>query len=456
MSLLNQLRFIFVVFAACLVFPVSAESRMAQELITMAEGVKATPEVKTRLLNDFNNYVNQRQKKVESITKTLDESGDSNSMGRWQSEARKTAEWAEKFFEGIEVNYKRTASGGGAPDLIGAARIREHNHFATLANSELAEHRDLLKERLKELKKKQVELDKKWSEFKSSDNAIDSPFQKTVKELNDLFSQVIEDEVRYKGKTTEAIQTFASRYTDIAKEISGRIAEAGAAVFFKDPTMGELAKATVEQVVDYNEALEGLWSNINSRMQIARRLIQTEKNILISFAGTRDDVESFVKIYHSSQVQRIYEQAKGEADEISGSENELAKIALGHTSKLYKAYEEEFKEFVTKYKHLFFGPLGMQALEELLEVRESEAAEGVMRSHKIAELLRQKYLTGSVAFNVSLDGLDDKHREHLIEEILKPEVEKTIEALNKLAKYYDTTIEEILQYRIEYLRDVIE
>lgn len=430
-----------------------AASKMAEELAQGAEKVEAPPNTKKMLLDDVKRYLDEREDKVEDIAETLDANNDREISGGWQSAARSTAEWAEDYFERIESKYENYPN---AADFVGAARIREHNHFVVISKSELPEKRDLLWNRLGDLVDKQEELDKKWYELTRKDDAIDRDFQRVIKELDQAYTKVIEDEVRYRGRAKENLRTFTSRYPELVKWMLGKGADISAAIFFKDPAISELVSGTLEVWVDYNEAMAGAWSNIDSRMKMATRLTQTERNIFVIFAGTRKDVETFLKTYNESQVQRIESDAINIARKLESSEEDLADASTEHIQRMYKAYETMYEKFVDKHEHIFFGPLGQQGLEELLEVRQYEADIRVFRSHKMSELLNRKYLTGSTAFEVSLSELDDAHREHLVENILEPGVKRTIDQAVKLAKAHDLAVEDILERRQDTLRDIVD
>ena len=257
-------------------------------------------------------------------------------------------------------------------------------------------------------------LDEKWKSLNSTDQSYDEQEKAIARELRGIVEEMIKE-------VAESNKNLQERF--------GQAASLGADFI---PVVGKLVEKTIEKIVERQ-------NYILKRMNEYRNLVNYEKNgIFVLFDQTYYDTKKFIEQNGFDVAKEHYAKAREDAEALAAQgpngvradAKEFADQALKALSDHLAKMESTFNRFVTAHKGKFFGPVGPDLEEALVETRAWEQETNDVKRLDLEGKLRA-WRENVPQFLSQLDrsGLSEATRK-----TLKENIEKNLEALVKAIK----------------------
>jgi hypothetical protein len=305
----------------------------------------------------------------------------------------------------------------------------EQEWVSALSVLSTAGHRDeivALKIRLTNMTQK---LEADWQKTLNDDGQLDTKELEAFRAVYEIYRGFINDcnasRERFKtaakvmgeaaAKADKFLGTGTSSETDMVKAVGGAVKEG----------------------LDYLLKVE---SAVSSTLPTLEQYTDAELNTIVLFKKTRDDTELFMRDNNFDKMKTLYSEAEDELEAFAGTGTDAQQddaeafvdLVKGLLSKHVSEGEKIFNDFVAKHNLKFFGPIGPDIQENLLERQVWLTKADELRKLDLEEYLRdwRDESKEVIEVNLSLDGISDEERS-LIEDALEANINELNNTLSE-------------------------
>jgi hypothetical protein len=337
--------------------------------------------------------------------------------------------------EAMKSDLKKFSDAVGSPDKLSPTALsilngitqREGRFIEALKNLKVAEQRDAIVEQRRRMIEMSDLLETKWKGILDLDNNLDQQEQQVAQDIQKTLEQAINTAASSRKNIQEQLKTVVSGIAGVGKQI---------------PI--EAIKQVAEMVDFMNKEWYARWleaqNYIGQRIATYTSLARGEQGgVFVLFMDVRRDTDLFIRENGFDKAKERFAKAKDDLDRLSdyysgsgpkADATEWSKLALEHINNHLKASEEAFNNFVRNHEKKFFGPLGPDVREEMLETQVWDRLENEQRRLDLEEKLRAWRGDTRGFFEVSLSGLSDVEKEWLQDQ-LKSSLENLSKQIQK-------------------------
>jgi hypothetical protein len=283
-----------------------------------------------------------------------------------------------------------------------------------LQKSTLPENRDALIKYKYDLGVYNAGLEVEWQGLLAKDQTYDDQEKAVARDLRETLEAVIRQVAENRKTTLETMVDITKKVPIPGKEV---IASVLGAVFKK-------AASDLTEKMQY----------IQKRIKDYRDLVSYEENgIFVLFGNTYQTTKDFVEKNSYSKAKTLFDKARDELRPIyeNGTPSqrddgkELSENALKILSDQLGEMEKTFNEFVVRHKGKFFGPVGPDLEDALVETKVWEKEADDMRRLDLEGKLREWRDEEDKTFiNIDFSQISEGQRE-----AIKTEVKRNLEVL---------------------------
>jgi hypothetical protein len=292
-------------------------------------------------------------------------------------------------------------------------------------------------------------LETKWEGFLNEDGKLDQKELEMFADVYDLYRAFIED----MNAAREKVQTTLKAVGEAATK-ADKFLETGSST---ETDLVKLAGAAIKEAVGFYVKAEG---DIGKNLPTLEQLTDAELKVIVLFKETREDTALFIRENGFDKMKAIYTEAEDELKEFAnvgtdGQQDDTEVFVdkvLASLSKHVSDGEKIYNDFVAKHNLKFFGPIGPDIKEALLEHQVWLTEEDEWRSLDLEEYLKEwrDDTKEIIEVNLSLSGISDEERER-IEEALEPAIEEMDNALTeeRFARFLELFLGPLIASRAE-------
>jgi hypothetical protein len=292
-------------------------------------------------------------------------------------------------------------------------------------------------------------LETKWEGFLNEDGKLDQKELEVFADVYDLYRNFIEDMNAAREKVQTTLKAVGKAATKADKFL-----ETGSST---ETDLVKLAGAAIKEAVGFYVKTE---SDIGKNLPTLEQLTDAELKVIVLFKETREDTKLFIRENGFDKMKALYTQAEDELKAFAnvGSDGQqddtdvFVDKVLSSLSKHVSDGEKIYNDFVAKHNLKFFGPIGPDIKEALLEHQVWLTEKDEWRSLDLEEYLKEwrDDTKEIIEVNLSLSGISDEERER-IEEALGPAVEEMDNALTeeRFARFLELFLGPLIASRAE-------
>lgn len=401
-----------------------------EEMVEFIESRLENTEERTAFIDAVEEYIDARDETLLAMVDLVKRDDAGPYLSAWQSLVSELA----RIPELADVDDDLTSD--EALDLYEAFMDEEQEWVSALSTLGSAGFRDQLVALSTNMSTMTVELENNWNTLLNADGQLD---ERQLRVMADIYG-ILADLARKSDSGRKSVRDSLQIVTDLLTRVdvvSGMVpGEVASAI---NQALGIVAGAT-KQYNDYVTAVEAL------RPQV-RELAGQELGLLIDFNETRADTKLFVENNGYDVMKVIYDDAEEELEDFEGvgtsGQREDAEVFV---ALLIDALEDRlaeggdiFNAFVAKHNLKFFGPVGPDIREFLVETKvwldETDRVSGL----DLERVLSTWRSDANAFFGVSLtaDGITEYEREFITDE-LEDDLAKLQEAIDKAGQAFST------------------
>lgn len=401
-----------------------------EEMVEFIESRLENTEERTAFIDAVEEYIDARDETLLAMVDLVKRDDAGPYLSAWQSLVSELA----RIPELADVDDDLTSD--EALDLYEAFMDEEQEWVSALSTLGSAGFRDQLVALSTNMSTMTVELENNWNTLLNADGQLD---ERQLRVMADIYG-ILADLARKSDSGRKSVRDSLQIVTDLLTRVdvvSGMVpGEVASAI---NQALGIVAGAT-KQYNDYVTAVEAL------RPQV-RELAGQELGLLIDFNETRADTKLFVENNGYDVMKVIYDDAEEELEDFEGvgtsGQREDAEVFV---ALLIDALEDRlaeggdiFNAFVAKHNLKFFGPVGPDIREFLVETKvwldETDRVSGL----DLERVLSAWRSDANAFFGVSLtaDGITEYEREFITDE-LEDDLGKLQEAIDKAGQAFST------------------
>lgn len=267
------------------------------------------------------------------------------------------------------------------------------------------------------------QLEDKWQGFLNEDGQLDEKELKVMADIHNVVTALAQQSDTSRRALRDNLQTLAEVASSEAVSSS-----------FPGPVGDVLSmlSESIKYLNTYKTTLESLKPQLSD-------LMGKELGLLVNFNATRKDTQLFVEQNNFDKMKELYGKAEDEmesfgdvgTDAQQSDGEDFVDLVMSSLSKHVSEGETIYNTFVSKHNLKFFGPLGPDVRESLLETQVWLAEVDEVRNLDLQELLSgwRDEANSFFGVNLSADGISDEERD-FIEEQLKSDMETLRKAID--------------------------
>ncbi|HZJ10918.1 MAG TPA: hypothetical protein VFD39_14565 [Trueperaceae bacterium] len=400
-----------------------------EEMVEQIEEVVEEGEERNAFVDAVGDYIEQRDDALLELVEFIKET-EGDQEGEWRS--------VLSGISGIPVlaDVDDDLTSEAALDLYDQFIDEEQEWVSALSVLETAAYRDDLVNLRIRLANMTVQLDEKWNGLLNDDGQLDERQLRVMADIYGILAQLARDSDTKRQTVRNSLQVVTDLLTRV-DVVSGVVpGEVASAI---TQALGIIAEST-KQYNTYVTAVEALRPRL-------RELSGQELGLLVIFNETRADTQLFVNENSYDIMKELYDEAEGELEGFEGvgtsGQQDDAEVFVGL---LIDPLEDRlaeggniFNAFVAKHNLKFFGPVGPDISEFLVDTKVWLA-----EAERVSDLDLQRVLSSwrsdaNSFFGVSLsgDGITDYERE-FIEDALSSDLEDLQEAIDEAGAAFST------------------
>ncbi|MFO7545888.1 MAG: hypothetical protein R6W77_10375 [Trueperaceae bacterium] len=381
-----------------------------EEMEEMIEERLEEGDERDAFLEAVEEYIEERNEALSDLVDLIAQSGEGEQEGAWQSIVSDLMDLpgladADDDLESSEALY-----------LYDEFMEQEEEWVSALSVLETAAYRDdMVAMRIRLVNMTQL-LETKWQGFLNDDGAIDEKQYKALADIYGILAQLAGQSDGKRKAVRDSIQVVVEllrRFDVIPGSVPGEVASA------ITQAIGVIAE-TVKVYNPYATAVEAL------RPQI-RELAGQELGLLVLFNETREDTQLFVEQNGYDVMKELFDGAVDELERFEGVGTDgqrddasvVVEALVGVLEDRLAEGGNVFNEFVAKHNLKFFGPVGPDIREFLVDTKAwLEDAERV-DDLDLEDVLSAWRSDANSFFGVSLsvDGITDYERQFIQEQL---------------------------------------
>ena len=360
---------------------------------------------------------------------------------KWDDHFEKQSQEAFKMILGYVPDDEHT------PELrlyAESVASQESAFFSKISSAPLAWCQGKVQEYTLQFYNEMNSLEDKWSRLENDDRTIDDKIQRTSKEVITLFEKIVKEIIDEERKVEDKIRNATPGLP------TGPVS-----------TIIEILKLGVVHIV--NKAAE-LRKDLNEYVNDLMNLYKKEETIVILFDQTRTGVKEFLDKTNLDTATEEFEESCKNSLAMAGqcptkAQQDDAKRfmekGIGIVKDFFADFKSQYEEFISDTGGIFVGPVGDNAIEDLLEIKDAEQTWDQITRLDVQSKLKDLYNDALRAWEIDIDGLDDEKKREL-ESFWKGELEKLSRGLvaasedtvfDRLKKYYES--KKLLKGKVE-------
>lgn len=329
---------------------------------------------------------------------------------------------------------------GKAIEFLATLKVEENKFFVALRKlSVVAQQRDAIVALKVRMREKTDALVEKWYGLEGRDQSVDKDLSDAVVKIDNQVEKLIEATAR---QLKTAKQKWAAAVHELGENrgAAGLPGVAGVAVEAGRKAVG----AAAGKLLTFSQqARQFAAAMVNSR--------RSEVGILAIFNTVREDVEEFLEVSDFPIARQAFEQATNWAHGFVGNvsapgqkddASDFRKDAVDSVADRLEEAEEIFKKFVANNEKKFFGPVGPNIKEALIEKRDTDRWRRMLQAHGLEAKLRAWHSEADNLLGVDISGLTKEQRAELRRR-LEPVLEEYAEAIEESGDEYSEALEEL-------------
>jgi hypothetical protein len=323
-----------------------------------------------------------------------------------------------------------------ALEFVNVFSAAEAAFYDTLRATFAAEARDVIVVLRLNLDDMTEILDGKWKTILDEDKTLDERAKKLVEEIE--------------ADLEDVIKQAAKANTDAIEKIAEGVKQWGKAQTGPKPTTGD---AEIDQAISLAKSVLGLaaeyWQNrwntrAEQRVSAYGTLFTTERRVLVMFEDVREDVKEFLEKNDFPVAEASFAKAKSSLDGFVGSAktsglsadaSELRDDLMALLTDHLKDAADVYAKFVGNHKEKFFGALGPDITEDLVEHEARDDWGDNIERYGLDAKVRTWQDLATNYFGVDLSPLSEEARERL-KKGLRAVIDDLVEKLEKAGKSY--------------------
>ena len=358
-------------------------------------------------------YIGARNKALTDLLEIIKEGdpGRKEQQRRFVDRAEALKSDLGKFADALKPVDKLSPTALG---ILNGITQREGQFIEALKLLKVAEQRDAIVEQRRRMVEMTELLETKWKGLLDLDNNLDRQEQQMAQEIQKALEQAINNAAGSRKNIQEKMKTVVAVIAGVGKKIPNDAIKQMAEI---------LDHINKEWYAKWLEAQNYAGQRVRTYTDLTRG---EHGGVFVLFSDLRRDTDLFIRENGFDKAKERYGKAKEDLerlpDNYSGSgpkadAAEWSKLALEHINNHLKASEEAFNNFVRKHEKKFFGPIGPDVREELLETQVWDRLESEQRRLDLDERLRAWRGDAKGFFEVSLSGLSDVEREWIQDQL---------------------------------------
>ncbi len=355
-------------------------------------------------------YIQERDATLTVLRKLIEANTEDDMQSEWESTVDDLSDMPGLY----DISSSLTSDAAKA--LYDQFMDEEQAWVSALSVLSTGSHRDemvALKIRLTNMTQL---LETKWQGFLNDDGQLDDKELKAFAEVYAIYNRFISDcnasRERFKtaaklmgeaaAKADKFLGTGTSSETDMVKAVGGAIKEG----------------------IDYLLKVE---SSVSATLPTLEQYTDAELKTIVLFKETREDTDLFIRENNFDKMKALYSEAENELGTIAGvgtsgqrdDTKAFVDLVKGLLSKHVSEGEKIYNDFVAKHNLKFFGPIGPEIKESLLETQVWLAKEDELRRLDLEEYLRDWRDENKevLEVNLSLGGISDGEKSLITTEL---------------------------------------
>jgi hypothetical protein len=388
-----------------------------ERLDEMVEQVEAQVEdsnEQSLLIDALEEYLQERDATLTVLAKLIEVTTEDDLQTEWESAVDDLSDMPGLYDVGSSL------TSDAAKALYDQFMDEEQEWVSALSVLSTASHRDDMVALNIRLTNMTQQLETKWQGFLNEDGQLDEKELRAFADVYGIYNRFISDcnASRERFKTTAKLMGEAAAKAD-------KFLGAGTS---SETDMVKAAGGAIKEGIDYLLKVE---SSVSSTLPTLEQYTDAELKTIVLFKDTREDTELFIKENNFDKIEELFEEAQDELETFAGigtdgqQDDAEAFVDLVESllSKHVSAGQKIFNDFVAKHNLKFFGPIGPEIKESLLETQIWLAEEDKFRQLDLEEYLRKwrDETKEVIEVNLSLDGISDEERD-LIETALESNI----------------------------------
>lgn len=400
-----------------------------EEMVEQIEDVVEDGEERNAFIDAVGEYIEQRDDALLDLVELIKLS-EGEREGEWQSVISRISGIPEL------ADVDDDLASEAALDLYEQFMDEEQEWVSALSVLETAAYRDDLVNLRIRLANMTTLLETKWNDLLNDDGQLDERQLRVMADIYGVLAQLATQSDARRQSVRNSLQIVTellSRVDVISGVVPGEVASA------VNQALGVIADAT-KQYNDSVTAFEAL------RPQL-RELAGQELGLLVIFNETRQDTQLFVNENGYDIMKEHYDDAEAELESFEGrgtdGQQEDAEVFVGLIIDPLEDRLAEggdiFNQFVGKHNLKFFGPVGPDVREFLIDTKVWLEQADSLEDLDLQTVLSTWRSDSNSFFGVSLagDGITDYERE-FIRDALASDLEDLQEAIDDAGAAFST------------------
>ncbi len=377
------------------------EKRISELRVQVKNDIKLTEPDRATLIKTFEEYILERDKSFAELLVILAKSGIDKQTDVFRTRV-----------DGLGKDLGRRNSDMlrlplPAYNVYQEFLFNEASFLERLRKVSLPEHRDTIAKLGKDLEVYTAGLEVEWQSLLSKDQNYDDQQKAIARDLRETIESAIRQVAESRKETLEYVTSIATK--------------------IPTPAAGTVFKKGASYLVEKMQYVQ-------NRIRQYQALVSYEENgIYVVYGNTYGTTKEFIEKNSFSAAKAVYEKARDELRLIyeNGTPSqrddakEFAELALKVLSDRLAETETAFNQFVTKNRGRFFGPLGPEIEEALVETRVWEREADDMKRLDLEGKLRE----WRSELNKSFISIDWSKISEGQREVIKSEVRRNLDTL---------------------------
>jgi hypothetical protein len=436
-----SLWFFLAVSGMSLVFALAGDR--LDEMVEMIEDEISDSANQDALIEAAEAYLQERDAVLTTLSSLIAVTTDDEQANEWESTVDDLSDIPEL------VDVDDALSSEEALELYDLLMDEEQEWVSALSVLNTASYRDQLIALKLRLQNMTELLEEKWQGFLNEDGKLDQKELEIFADVYDLYRNFIED----MNAAREKVQTTLKAVGEAATK-ADKFLETGSSA---ETDLVKFAGAAIKEAVGFYVKTE---SDIGKNLPTLEQLTDAELKVIVLFKETREDTALFIRENGFDKMKALYTEAENELKEFAnvgtdGQQDDTEVFVdkvLASLSKHVSDGEKIYNDFVAKHNLKFFGPIGPDIKEALLEHQVWLTEEDEWRNLDLEEYLKnwRDETKEIIEVNLSLSGISDEERER-IEEALEPAIEEMDNALTeeRFARFLELFLGPLIASRAE-------